>query len=236
MAVLWLGPLAGLITTVCGLGGGLGLVLALQAITGDPLKAMVVASPALLVGNVHRAWLFRRSLPLDVPVTRPWLVAVAVGGALGGLGAVAVPAWVLQAGMVLATAVAVVRQLGGWTSVPRPRTVVGAGLVVGLGSTTGGAGLLAAPLLLSLGFQADRYLAILSLSAVAMHFARLVSFGALGQLDLASFGLAGGLAGGIALGNVAGRRIRHALSERTVSRLQNVTMVAMVALALIGAR
>ncbi|MEN0060945.1 MAG: TSUP family transporter [Myxococcota bacterium] len=234
--VLALGPLAGGITTVLGLGGGLMLVLVLQVIHGDPVVAMAIASPALMIGNAHRAWLFRRYLPLDAPTTRPWLIAVGIGAIIGGLGAVGLPPIVLKVGMALAAGVAVLRQFGWLTSVPRPRFVAIAGLVVGLASTTGGAGLLAAPLLLSLGYEGHRYLALLSVSALVMHGGRILSFGALGAITMDHLVLACGLAIGIAVGNTVGRSIRERLSATVLSRLQSVTMMVMVALALGGLR
>ncbi|MEM6926565.1 MAG: TSUP family transporter [Myxococcota bacterium] len=234
--LLSLGPLAGLITTVLGLGGGMLLVLALQALEGDPVIAMAIASPALLLGNGHRAWLYRAHFPGGREFATPWLVACGIGAMLGGLGAVAVPPIVLKVGMALAAVYAVGRQIGWVPAVQRPRAVAAAGIVVGLASTTGGAGLLAAPFLMSLGLSGHGYLAMLSISAVTMHASRIVSFGALGAIEASHVLLAGGLAIGIAAGNAAGKHFRTRLSEDTVTRLQSVAMIAMIVLALVGVR
>ena len=48
-----LGVLAGALTTVAGLGGGMLLIYALAAL-GDPHVALAATAPALLVGNLHR--------------------------------------------------------------------------------------------------------------------------------------------------------------------------------------
>ena len=58
--LVMLGLMAGLVTTLAGMGGGMLLTLALAAWWGDPLRAIVVATPALLVGNAHRLLLFRQ--------------------------------------------------------------------------------------------------------------------------------------------------------------------------------
>ena len=49
---LVLGVLAGLITTVAGMGGGLVLMLGLATIF-DPMVALAATGPGLLVGNMH---------------------------------------------------------------------------------------------------------------------------------------------------------------------------------------
>ena len=56
------GIAAGLITTVAGMGGGLLLLLVLAVISGDPVQALVVTSPALLLGNGHRLWRYRHDV------------------------------------------------------------------------------------------------------------------------------------------------------------------------------
>src|SRR5690349_10895588 len=77
-----LGLLAGALTTVAGLGGGMLLLLALATL-GEPHEALAVTAPALLVGNLHRLWMGRRELDRETALP---LVAGALPGALVGGG------------------------------------------------------------------------------------------------------------------------------------------------------
>ena len=61
VGIVVLGLLAGVLTTVSGMGGGLLVVFVLSWALG-PKAALVVSTAALLVGNVHRAWLYRASV------------------------------------------------------------------------------------------------------------------------------------------------------------------------------
>src|SRR5262245_32003781 len=88
------------------------LILVLSAWWGDPVRALAVSTPALLVGNIHRAFLYRRSLP--VPLA-PRFALSALGGALvGGVLALTLPPWLIQVSMVVSAGAAVVRQFVGW--------------------------------------------------------------------------------------------------------------------------
>ena len=49
-----LGILAGILTTLAGLGGGMLLVLALS-LTSSPVTELAATAPALSLGNLHRA-------------------------------------------------------------------------------------------------------------------------------------------------------------------------------------
>ena len=88
-----LGVLAGGLTTVAGMGGGVMLVLALSLVA-SPVEALAITSPALLVGNLHRVAVGRRAI--DRAVARPFVLGALPGSLLGGLVAVAVPPALLQ--------------------------------------------------------------------------------------------------------------------------------------------
>src|SRR4051794_19686783 len=93
LALVTLGCIAGTLTTLAGQGGGLFLLLVLAALLG-PHQALAITAPALLLGNLHRAALFRESIDKSVAVR---VIAGAVPGAfVGGILARVIPAWVLQ--------------------------------------------------------------------------------------------------------------------------------------------
>src|SRR5438045_2862535 len=62
--LLALGIASGILTTLAGQGGGMALLLACSALFG-PRFAIALTTPALLLGNLHRAALFRAAV---VPV------------------------------------------------------------------------------------------------------------------------------------------------------------------------
>ena len=72
---------AGLLTTVAGLGGGILMLLAVSLAT-DPKVALVATAPALLAGNLHRAFLFRGDV--DRRVARAFALGAFPGSVLGG--------------------------------------------------------------------------------------------------------------------------------------------------------
>ena len=77
-----LGFLAGGLTTVAGMGGGVMLVLALSLVA-SPVEALAITSPALLIGNLHRVAVGRRAI--DRAVARPFVLGALPGSLLGGL-------------------------------------------------------------------------------------------------------------------------------------------------------
>src|SRR5688572_16373782 len=85
--VLGLGLVAGALTTVAGLGGGVFLLLSLSVLWG-PTTALATSSLALLVGNLHRTFLYRKSV--NWPIARAFVVGAVPGAVLGALLAVAV--------------------------------------------------------------------------------------------------------------------------------------------------
>ncbi len=226
------GLAAGLITTVAGMGGGMMLVLFLSAWSADPLYAVAVTTPALLVGNAQRLWMFRRDLSWSVG-------GVFVGGALpgaflGGFLAIAVPPLWIQIAMAGAAGVAVAKHLGLLKIVIRSSVLAPAGFGIGVASTAGGAGLLAGPLLLSAGLSGSAYLATMSLSSLSMHAGRLLAFGAGGLVDRSLLGTAAVLAIAITVGNTAGRWVRQQVRERTIHHLEVATAAALVCVSVLG--
>jgi uncharacterized membrane protein YfcA len=227
-----LGSASGALTTMTGLGGGLLLLLAL-ALWFDPGTALAVTAPALLAGNLHRLFMFRRSLDRRVALR---LAAGAVPGALlGGALAVQLPSAALRILLVLATAVALAKALGWLRWQPPTSAVVPVAAVGGfITGTSGGGGLLVPPLLLSMGLRGPAYLATTALSAAAMHTARLAAYGAAGWMDLERWTLAGTLALAIPAGNLIGRALSARVPPPALERFTHATLVVVCGLAVAG--
>jgi len=108
LVVAALGLLAGVLTTLAGQGGGLFLIVACSILVG-PHEALAITAPALLLGNLHRAVLFRRFIHRGIAVR---VVVGAIPGAFcGGLVAGAIPPWAIEALLVGLTVVAIARAL-----------------------------------------------------------------------------------------------------------------------------
>jgi len=230
---MWLLPLglgAGLISTVAGLGGGQLLVLAIATAWG-PREALVVSSPALLLGNLHRLWLYRAQF--DRRVALAFSAGALPGSVVGGLLAVGLPRSVLQALLVASTAAAITRALGWWQWQPRPAALAPAGLAIGtVCATSSGAGMLVGPLLLSSGLRGAAYVGTGAACAVAMHLGRVWGYGLGGSFDRHLLG--GSLLLGVSMlaGNLLGVRLRRLLDGRTERWIEHGTLLACVTLAL----
>jgi len=232
MWVLPLGLGAGALTTIAGLGGGMMMVLVLS-IVWDPQAALAVTAPALLLGNAHRVWLFRGQVDRRLAVA---LAAGAVPAAfLGGLLTVAIPTWVLHWLILGSTAFAIAKQLG----FVRFQTTAGAMLPLGMAAglltaTTGGGGLLLAPLLLSAGLKSEAYIATGGAVAVAMHVGRIGGYGVGGLIDGESLLVSAVLAVAIIAGNQLGKKSRDYMTEKTKLRIAWGAMGTAVVLAVAG--
>lgn len=216
--LLALGLVAGSLSTLAGLGGGLVLTLALATLW-DPTRALATAAPALLVGNVHRIALFRKHF--DGRFVAPFVLGAVPGAIAGGLMAVALPETLLRF-LILGTALAAtVHELRGrrrakqgertWRR-PGPLFIAGAAVVAGVvTATSGGGGLLLGPLLLAAGARGERFLVSASSIAVCMHVARIGAYGASDVVGVQTFLDAGVVALAILAGNALGRRARDPL-------------------------
>lgn len=243
LAIALLGLLAGALTTLAGLGGGVMLTLAL-ALLWDPQRALAVAAPALLFGNVHRLFLFRRFL--EWRPLLPFLAGSIPGALLGGFVAVALPETALRVVLVAAVSLAVARELVQRFESPPPSlrwlawTPSGAAIVpvtfgAGLLTATGGAGaLLLSPLLLACGFRNERFVVGASVIAVSIHVARISAYGLGGLVDLAVVRDAAIVGSAILLGNLVGKRVRASLDERRNTQVTYGVMVACVLLSVVG--
>jgi len=232
LMLLLLGSLAGLVTTVAGLGGGLALLLALS-LFWDPHQALAATAIALLIGNVHRVWMLRQHV--SKKVVRAFAIGAVPGSIAGGWLAVAVPAWVVQVFMVGSTALSIGHALSGTTWRPGPKAIAPAGVLIGgLTGVSGGAAVLTSPLFLAAGLSGEAYVASMSLSAVLMHIGRIVAYGAGGLITTTTLGYAALLALAILAGNLAGRKLRTLTSKLPGRSLEYVSLVVCAALAVLG--
>lgn len=232
VTLLACGLLAGVLTTLAGQGGGLFLLIVCSLLVG-PHAALALTAPALLVGNLHRAILFRHAM--SRPIAGRLVLGAVPGALLGGFAAGAMPVWGLQALLVVLTLLAIARALR-WFSFDLPRwgfTPAGA-LVGAMTGTGGGAGVILAPMVLSAGLTGAAYIGTVSFVAFTMHLGRVIAYASSGLLtrDLLVPTLLVALA--ITVGNKLGERVRLRLSERTTLRLEYGVLVVCVGVSLAG--
>lgn len=215
LVFLLLGVGAGALTTVAGQGGGLLLLLACSAIAG-PHAALAITAPALLLGNLHRATLLRGHI--DRPVAFRTIAGAVPGALVGGLLAGVIPAKALRLVLVATTVVAVAKALG-FVRFRVPRAaLVPAGLTVGaMTGAAGGAGILFAPVLLSLGLTGRAFVATSSVIALATHIGRVAGYAALGLFSRGLIGPTIAVSVAIFAGNAAGERLRARFLEDAAS-------------------
>lgn len=230
----WLFPfgvLAGALTTIAAMGGGIFLVAVLSAVLG-PHAALASTAPALLVGNVHRAWSFRHALDRDV--ARAFLVGAVPGAALGGAVSAELPPSVLGWAIVLVTAFALARTAGLFEVRVPPAFwspfAFGAGAV----AATSGAGIVVAPALVAGGLSGEALVATSASAAVAMHVGRVLGYGAGGLMGEAELGASAVLAAAILVGNVVGRRLRHRLGAQKCAQITRATLGVSLVAGLVG--
>ncbi len=247
--LLWsfLGIGAGVVTTVAGLGGGMMLILALSW-AFSPELALAATAPALLLGNLHRLWMYRRALfGTDTPTEElpeppnparvaALFAAVAVPASfIGGLAAVSVPAAAIRWLLLAITLLAVLRELGVFRWRPSPAATVPAAALAGfLSAAGGGGGLVMAPTLLATGLKGERFIVAGSLAATMIHVARIPAYALGGWFTETTLVAALTLALSIMGGNFVGRAARSQFTDRMSTRVIYGTLVVSVALAFIG--
>lgn len=232
LALVPLGLLAGVLTTVAGMGGGMMLVVVLSLVW-EPRIALASTAPALLLGNVHRAYLYRSHVVRQI--ARPFVLGAVPGSFLGGLAVVALPASLVDVVLVLMTLLAFARAAGLFRWEPSAAQLLPAGAFIGATAATGGgAGMLTGPLFLSAGLRGEPYIATVAVAAVAMHVGRLAAYGLGGLVDATTLLHAAVLAVAILLGNGLGARLRHLVDEKLSTRLELGTLTLAVLGALAG--
>jgi uncharacterized membrane protein YfcA len=234
VTLLALGLLAGVLTTVAGMGGGLLLIAAIGALRG-PHVALAITSPALLVSNAHRAFLFRADI--DRKVARSFAIGAVPGAILGGLFVPDLPAWVLAAILVGATSLTLAKVVGIVKLRPNPNAIGTSGFGIGvLTATAGGAGVLTSPLFLSAGLAGTAYIATIALGAVALHVGRVIGYGIGGLFSADMLPEIALLAAALVAGNFLGKRVRGWLPPSKAIYVETGALVACTLLAVVGIR
>lgn len=213
-----LGLVAGILTTLAGMGGGLFLLVAVGLMQG-PHAALAITTPALLVSNLHRGWLFRGDI--DWRLVRLIALGVVPGAILGALVLPSLPAVVVAGLFTASTVFAMLRATGRVTLAPAPRWISAYSVGIGaLAATSGGAGMLIAPLVMASGITGGRYIATVAMCAVAMHAARTIGYGSVGLLEPGHVLDAAIILGGLVVGNLVGRRVRRHVGARTERNIE----------------
>jgi hypothetical protein len=232
VAIGLLGLVAGALTTVAGLGGGMLLVLVLSVVW-DPHAALAVTAPALLLGNTHRLVLFRREV--DRAVAWRFAAGAIPASFVAGLAAVALPEMVLSVLLLAVAGLAAARELGWITFRPTPAAIIPGGAVAGaVTATTGGGGLLLAPMLLAHGLRGEAFIATGAAASIAMHVGRIGAYGMGGLVHVETLGYSALLAVAILAGNLGGRRVRGLLSARATMGITWATLAVALVLAIAG--
>lgn len=229
--LLLLGVVAGVLTTLAGQGGGLFLLLALGVLR-DPHEALALSSPALLLGNLHRAVLCRRDVAWKIAVGL--VVGAAPAAVLGGMFAGRTPALVISAVLVVLTVFAITRRVLALSVRVPPRALPVAGAVVGfLTGTSGGAGVLVSPLLLSAGLTGRTFVGTAAVVACAIHIGRVTSYATTGLLHVDQLTPIACITVAIFAGNALGDRLRHHFTERSATQLELGTLMVCVLVSLL---
>jgi uncharacterized membrane protein YfcA len=229
---LVLGLAAGALTTLAGQGGGLVLLLACTTIL-PPHDALALTAPALLLGNLHRAILLRAHV--DRPIGFTLIAGAVPGSVVGGMLVGAVPSSALRVLLVVLTMVAIAKALGLLRiRVPRP-AILPAGFLVGaMTSTSGGAGVLLAPILLSAGLTGRTFVATASTAAAATHIGRVVGYATHGLFSRSLIAPTVMVTVAIFAGNAIGERLRVFLTERRAQLVEYGTLIVCVVLSVAG--
>lgn len=233
------GLAAGAVTTVSGVGGALLAVAATSAIV-TTREALAITAIGLLVGSVHRLWLYRQAVePAVIARLGP---AVVAGAIVGSQVAGAIPERVARAAVIAVTAIAIAVSIRSAARSDRMRStsrlpVSAAGLLIGLvGAAAGGAALLAGPVIQALGLRGARYLATTTAIAALFNLARGAGYLAAGMYASTSIASIVVLSAGCVAGNLAGLALRDALGERASGVVEIAAPVVALALAAVGAR
>jgi hypothetical protein len=233
LTLLLLGLIAGVLTTIAGMGGGLLLIAAIGVLRG-PHEALAITSPALLLSNAHRAWLFRRDV--DQRIARSFALGAVPGALLGGLFVPKLPPLALSVVLCSATALTLAKVLGLIRFTPSKKAIGSGGFGIGvLTATAGGAGVLTSPLFLSAGLAGAAYIGTVAAAAVALHLGRVLGYGAGGMFHLAQLPTIGLLAVSLVAGNLLGKRVRAVIPTERGIYVEVGALLICTALALVGA-
>lgn len=226
------GITGGIVTTLAGLGGGVLMVNALALALG-PAAALAATTPALLCGNLHRAFAMRRSVDTRTAVGLG--LGTFAGSVVGGFFAAAIPTRALAALLLGSAAWTTWSALRPRRATPLGRWLVPAGLAVGtVGGSVSGAGVLLGPLLLGAGLTGEAYVGTSAAISVTMHLGRSLAYGTSGLYDPTTLGRAAVLAASVLVGNRIGLSLRPRLTPAFGRRLETGAVLACTAFAVLG--
>jgi uncharacterized membrane protein YfcA len=232
VATLLVGLVAGALTTVTGAGGGVFFILAMSLFIG-PHAALAASAPTLLVGNAHRLVLYRGQV--EGRTARAVVAGALPASLIAGAMTVSLPAAALRVLLLLVVAYAVARAFGRLAWKPHRALFMPAGMLVGaVSATSGGAGLLVAPLLLSTGLTGKAYVGTSAAIALATHVGRLLGYGSRGLLTSEVLVIAAIATSAVVCGNFLGDRSRALLDARRTSLLEHGTLAVCGLLAVLG--
>lgn len=221
VALLLAGVLAGGLTTVAGLGGGI-LLIAGLSLVWTPAMAIGMTAPALFVGNASRAMFLFPDIDWRM-VGRFALTGVPTALAASLLAAYAPTAFV-QGAIALLLFAFIGSELFGKrrseASAGSPWLAAGAGAIAGtVSGLTGGAGFVATPLLDRLGLTPKQLVATSSAGMGLVHLSKGLGFSLSSVLTPALLPAALTLTVGVLVGNALGVRVLSRLSQETFRRL-----------------
>jgi uncharacterized membrane protein YfcA len=229
------GVAAGLVTTVAGMGGGLMLLLFLAVVHDDPVHALVITSPALLLGNGHRLWRYRHDV--DRGIAGPLIVGAVPTALLVGMVTADLPLSLIRWAMLGVALLAAARGLGLFTFVPPTSWGVPIGLTAGaVQATAGGSGVLFAPYLMARDLVGRPYVATIAAVAVALHVARFAGYGLGGLVQAHDLLVGTALAATIGVGNRLGEALSGRIDHGQQRRLQVAVLLGCALLGVVGAR
>jgi hypothetical protein len=118
---------------------------------------------------------------------------------------------------------------------PRATSLTAAGAGVGaLASTSGGAGLLMGPVIMSAGLTGVAFVATIAACAVAMHIGRVAGYLASGLLTTSSLPAILAISIGLVGGNLAGLRFRERMPKWLDGKLEMYALVASTVVSVLG--
>lgn len=228
------GVVAGIVSTIAGQGGGLLAMLALAGVIG-PKEALVLTAPALAIANVHRSWLYRDSIQWKI--VRHLSITVLPASLIVGALALRAPVMLLRALLFLAVGLALAKafKLLSFT-VPRSFFLPAGAVIGAFSASSGGAGLLLTPVLISAEITGEALVGTTAAIALVLNGGRLVGYAIGGSFNRSMLLLAAWMTFSIIAGNQMGHRIRTWLSEKQLRNVELSSMVIATTLMLFGAR
>jgi uncharacterized protein len=251
--LLPIGLLAGLLTTVTGIGGGI-VALSLLSLVMSSAAALAISAAAFAIGNGHRATMYACSV--ERQITAQFSGGLAVGAIAAAAAVPRLPAAALHGALIAVAFLALAKLLydrvakrssaidpdaARLTSAmpigsrwPTYRLVI-AGIVIGaIGSGAGGAGVMVSPVLLRCGLRGEAYVATVASCAIVLNTARVVGYAIVGLYDLPMLPLIGALSVALVVGNLLGRWLRRHLSPVLIDRIELGAPVAAIAVTLLA--